>query len=96
MSKFQNFTMSNTKDNKNNKDNTEYKDNTECVEIIFESDGNISYPEIQINKNITYFDILNKIGQNEETVLVFHNGRPVPSDELVRSGKVRILKTTFD
>lgn len=67
-----------------------------CIKIIFESDGNISYPVVEIFPGFTYFEILNAIGQNEETVLVFHNDRPVPSDEIVKPGIIRILKTTFD
>lgn len=66
------------------------------VTIKYDANGKTFFPDVKIRRGDTYFDLLEHIGQNEETVLIFHNDRPVPFDECVVPGIIRILKTTFD
>ena len=47
---------------------------------------------IEVEEGSTYSDILAELGINPETVVVMVEGRPVPIDDVVDSGRIDILK----
>ena len=47
---------------------------------------------IEVDDESTYSDILAELGINPETVVVMVEGRPVPIDDVVDSGRIDILK----
>jgi sulfur carrier protein len=48
--------------------------------------------ELTVNENLTYFDLLNIFNINPETVIVVKNGKPVPLDEKVEEGEIKVLR----
>ena len=47
---------------------------------------------IEVDDESTYSDILAELGINPETVVVMVEGRPVPIDDVVDSGRIDILR----
>ena len=47
---------------------------------------------IEVEEGSTYSDILAELGINPETVVVMVDGRPVPIDDVVDSGRIDILR----
>jgi len=45
-----------------------------------------------VDEGKTYEDILKELGINPETVVIVKEGLPVPSDEKVEEGEVKILR----
>ena len=66
------------------------------IKIDYDFDGNVSPIAVDIDDGDTYETLAEKIGQNAETVLVFSDEKPVPLDDIVGDGKIRVLKVTFD
>jgi sulfur carrier protein len=48
--------------------------------------------ELTLDESLTYFDLLNIFKINPETVIVVKNGKPVPLDERVEEGEIKILR----
>ncbi len=47
---------------------------------------------LQVDEGKTYEDVLKELGINPETVVVVKEGLPVPSDEQVEEGEVKVLR----
>ena len=47
---------------------------------------------IEVEEGSTYSDILAELGINAETVVVIVEGRPVPIDDVVGTGRIDILR----
>ena len=54
--------------------------------------GGVLEKTVEVDRGSTYSDILGGLGFNSETVVVMVNGRPVPTDDIVDSGRIEILK----
>jgi sulfur carrier protein len=54
--------------------------------------GGVLEKTIEVEQGSTYSDILAKLEINPETVVVMVDGRPVPIDDVVDSGRIDILK----
>jgi len=54
--------------------------------------GDILEKTIEVEEGSTYSDILAELGINPETVVVMVEGRPVPIDDVVDSGRIDILR----
>lgn len=54
--------------------------------------GGVLEKTVEVDRGSTYSDILAELGLNPETVVVMVNGRPVPTDDIVDSGRIDILK----
>jgi len=54
--------------------------------------GGVLEKTIEVEQGRTYSDILAKLEINPETVVVMVDGRPVPIDDVVDSGRIDILK----
>ena len=54
--------------------------------------GGVLEKTIEVEEGSTYSDILAELGINPETVVVMVEGRPVPIDDVVDSGRIDILK----
>ncbi len=50
------------------------------------------YEEIAVEEDSTYLDLLNIFNINPETVLILKNGKPVPIDDRVEEGEIKILR----
>ncbi|RLI81286.1 hypothetical protein DRP07_07635 [Archaeoglobales archaeon] len=48
--------------------------------------------EIAVEENSTYLDLLNIFNINPETVLILRNGKPVPIDDRVEKGEIKVLR----
>ncbi len=54
--------------------------------------GDVLEKTIEVEEGSTYSDILAELGINPETVVVMVEGRPVPIDDVVDSGRIDILR----
>jgi len=54
--------------------------------------GGVLEKTIEVEEGSTYSDILAKLGINPETVVMMVEGRPVPIDDVVDSGRIDILR----
>lgn len=54
--------------------------------------GGVLKKTIEVEEGSTYSDILAELGINSETVVVMVEGRPVPIDDIVDSGRIDILR----
>ena len=54
--------------------------------------GDVLEKTIEVEEGSTYSDILAELGINPETVVVMVDGRPVPIDDVVDSGRIDILR----
>ncbi len=54
--------------------------------------GGVLEKTIEVEEGSTYSDILAELGINPETVVVMVEGRPVPIDDVVDSGRIDILR----
>ena len=54
--------------------------------------GGVLEKTIEVEEGSTYSDILTELVINPETVVVMVEGRPVPIDDVVDSGRIDILK----
>ncbi len=54
--------------------------------------GGVLEKTIEVEEGSTYSDILAELGINTETVVVMVEGRPVPIDDVVDSGRIDILR----
>jgi sulfur carrier protein len=54
--------------------------------------GGVLEKTIEVEEGSTYSDILTELGINPETVVVMVDGRPVPIDDIVDSGRIDILR----
>ena len=54
--------------------------------------GDILEKTIEVEEGSTYSDILAELAINPETVVVMVEGRPVPIDDVVDSGRIDILR----
>jgi sulfur carrier protein len=61
------------------------------VKIFF-----IGFPEkeksIEIPEGSTYIDLLNIFNINPETVIIVKDGSPVPLDDKVEKGEIRVMR----
>ncbi|AGK61799.1 Sulfur transfer protein involved in thiamine biosynthesis [Archaeoglobus sulfaticallidus PM70-1] len=48
--------------------------------------------ELILEENSTYLDILNIFSINPESVLILKDGSPVPLDDVVEEGEIKIMK----
>lgn len=48
--------------------------------------------EISLQEGMTYYDLLDTFGVNPETVVVTCSGVPVPFDDTVAPGDIRIVR----
>jgi len=48
--------------------------------------------EVVVDENSTYFDLLSVFNINPETVIVLRDGKPVPVDERVEAGEIKVLR----
>jgi|Deesub1362A_J573_1020465.scaffolds.fasta_scaffold00191_3 sulfur carrier protein len=48
--------------------------------------------EIDVDKGTTYEKLLETIDINPETVIVIRDGFPVPIDDLVEEGEIKLLR----
>ena len=53
--------------------------------------SDISPKELEVSQGTTYEQILEKLGLNQETVLVLKNGQAVPVDAAAMSGSLTIM-----
>jgi sulfur carrier protein len=54
--------------------------------------GDILEKTIEVEEGSTYSDILAELAINPETVVLMVEGRPVPIDDVVDSGRIDILR----
>jgi len=54
--------------------------------------GGVLEKIIEVGERSTYSDILAELDINPETVVVMVEGRPVPIDDVVDSGRIDILR----
>lgn len=47
---------------------------------------------IEVESEATYMYVLEKLGINPETAIVIRDGFPIPVDDTVEEGRVRILR----
>ncbi|MBO8183212.1 MAG: MoaD/ThiS family protein [Archaeoglobus sp.] len=50
------------------------------------------YEELSIDEGSTYVDLLNIFNINPETVIVLKDGKPVPIDDKVEKGEIKVLR----
>ena len=64
------------------------------VKITFKFLGGFPYKikEIESESGKKYSDLLEEIGINPETVVIVKNSTPIPVDEIVEEGEVRVLR----
>lgn len=48
--------------------------------------------QISLQEGMTYYDLLEAVGVNPETVVVTFGGVPVPFDDTVAQGDIRIVR----
>ncbi len=51
-----------------------------------------SFEEVAVEEDSTYLDLLNIFNINPETVLILKNGKPVPIDDRVEGGEIKVLR----
>lgn len=54
--------------------------------------GDVIEKTIEVEEGSTYSDILAELAINPETVVMMVEGRPVPIDDVVDSGRIDILR----
>ena len=54
--------------------------------------GDVLEKTIEVEEGSTYSDILAELAINPETVVLMVEGRPVPIDDVVDSGRIDILR----
>ncbi len=53
--------------------------------------SDIPHKELEVSQGTTYEQILEKLGLNQETVLILKNGQAVPVDATAMSGSLTIM-----
>ena len=54
--------------------------------------GGVKEETVEVSSDAKYEDILSSLHINPEIVIVFSNGNPVPLDEKVEAGDIKILR----
>jgi len=54
--------------------------------------GGVKEETVEVSSDAKYEDILSYLNINPEIVIVFSNGNPVPLDEKVEGGDIKILR----
>ena len=62
------------------------------IKIHFIGGFNRDYGEFSIDENSTYLDLLNLLDINPETVVLLKDGKPVPLDDRVEEGELKVLR----
>ncbi len=62
------------------------------LKIHFVGGFDKNFEEITVEEDSTYFNLLNIFNINPETVIVLKDGKPVPIDEKVEEGEIKILR----
>lgn len=47
---------------------------------------------VEIEKNKKYVDLLNRVGINPETVVIVKDGLPIPVDDKVEEGEIKVIR----
>ncbi|MFP3909091.1 MAG: hypothetical protein ACOC5L_02600 [Halobacteriota archaeon] len=72
---------------------TENSSQEKNVKIQIEFDGfKPQKREIEVSADINYSQMLEDMGINPETAVVLKDGLPVPSDETVEKGSIRVIR----
>lgn len=65
----------------------------EEVELKIEFNGfETREKELRVNAGTGYSQVLNDMGINPETVVILKDGLPVPTDEVVEEGTVKVIR----
>ena len=62
------------------------------LKVKIRADGRVSERSIEIERSITYEELLSLLGLNPETVVALWEGRPVPTDDVVEPGDLEIVR----
>ncbi len=62
------------------------------IKIKFVGGFRKSEEEVEIDRNNTYFKLLEQLNINPETVVIVKDGLPVPTDETVEEGEITVIR----
>ncbi len=62
------------------------------IKFIFLGGFDLKEKEIYVNAGERYSDVLEQIGINPETVVLVKNSKPIPIDDVVKDGEVKVLR----
>jgi len=62
------------------------------IKIKFVGGFRKSEESLQVEKNITYFRLLEMLNINPETVVIVKDGLPVPTDDIVKEGEITVIR----